>query len=92
MQKFITPSIWQTTWIEVPNDEPTMKPKIKMGFNEHFRIQSCRLFWLTGNYAFIILVATIFHGSKNDTKDQRVSVKNVSDLEFTAISRLLQNR
>lgn len=32
----------------------TLKPKIKTGFYRHFRIQSCRLLWLTGNYAFII--------------------------------------
>lgn len=43
-------------------------------------------------YYPLVLVATIFYGSKKDRQDQRVSIKNVSDLEFKAISGLLQNR
>lgn len=40
--------------LQFPTMSHTLKPKIKTGFYRHFRIQSCRLLWLTGNYAFII--------------------------------------
>lgn len=43
-------------------------------------------------YYPLVLVVTIFYGSKGDRQDQRVSIKNASDLEVKAISSLLQNR